>query len=83
MCSNKAQNCNEQAQKNCVQLDDKVNVSHPGSNSDNAVENNDAGVVMKKVVFKIGSQFSGEAEFLSESEEEHLVMDFSENEEEI
>ena len=91
MCSNTVRgNSVEQPQKsglrsdqNCVQLDDKVNnESHPGSSSDNALENNGAGRAVKKVVFKIGSQLLGETEFLSESEEENLVMDFSENEEE-
>jgi len=83
MCSNSAPNCDEQAQKNCVQLGDKVNIdSQPGSNSDTTLENSDAGGAVKKVVFKIESQLLGEADFLSESEEENLVMDFSENEEE-
>jgi len=84
MCSNSVQgNSVEQPQKNCVQLHDKVNNnSHPGCNSDSALENNGAGGAVKKVVFKIGSQLLGETDFLSESEEENLVMDFSEHEEE-
>lgn len=76
-------NSTEQPQKNCVQLDDKVNIeSEPGSSSDSALETNGAGGAVKKVVFKIGSQLLGETDFLSESEDENLVMDFSENEEE-
>jgi len=75
MCSSAQE---EQAQKNCVQLDDKVN-NH--SHSDAELEANNAGGVVKKVVFKIGSQLLGESDVLSESEEENLVMDFSENEE--
>lgn len=76
-------NSTEQPQKNCVQLDDKVNIeSELGSNSDSALETNGAGGAVKKVVFKIGSQLLGETDFLSESEDENLVMDFSENEEE-
>lgn len=69
-------NSTEQPQKNCVQLDDKVNIeSEPGSSSDSALETNGAGGAVKKVVL-------GETDFLSESEDENLVMDFSENEEE-
>lgn len=83
MCSNTAQDGQDQAHNNCVQLVDKVNNdSQPESSSDTTLEHNDAGVVVKKVVFKIGAQFLGEADILSESEEENLVMDFSENEEE-
>lgn len=74
-------NSTEQPQKNCVQLDDKVNIeSESGSNSDSALETN--GAAVKKVSFKMGSQLLGETDFLSESEDENLVMDISENEEE-
>ena len=81
MCSNSVQgNSVEEPQKKRVQLHDKVNNdSHEGSDSDRALENTGA---VKKVVFKIGSQLLGETDLLSESEEENLVMDFSENEDE-
>lgn len=49
-----------------------------GENNNNTV---DRGQIVKKVVFKIGSQLLGAADFISESEEEkRLVMDFSEEE---
>jgi len=81
MCSNSVQgNSVEEPQKKRVQLHDKVNNdSHGDSDSDRALENTGA---VKKVVFKIGSQLLGETDLLSESEEENLVMDFSENEDE-
>jgi len=84
MCSNSVQeNSSEQTQKKCVQFHDKVNNDrHGGSDSDSALDNNGAGGAVKKVVFKIGSQLLGETDLLSESEEENLVMDFSENEDE-
>jgi len=84
MCSNSVQgNSVEEPQKKRVQLHDKVNNdSHGGADSDRALENTVAGGAVKKVVFKIGSQLLGETDLLSESEEENLVMDFSENEDE-
>lgn len=49
-----------------------------GENNNNTVGE---GQIVKKVVFKIGSQLLGAADFISESEEEkRLVMDFSEEE---
>ena len=84
MCSNSVQeNSGELTQKKCVQLHGKVNNdSHGGSCSDSALDNSGEGGVVKKVAFKIGSQVLGETDLLSESEEENLVMDFSENEDE-
>jgi len=56
--------------------------SRSGSYGDSALESNGAGEASKKVVFLCSSNLLGESDFLSESGDENLVMDFSENEDE-
>ena len=69
--------------KKCVQFNSTGWDGHNDSDSPHWTNGAKAAdkAAVPKILFKAGSSLLGEAEFLSESEEENLVMDFSDTDE--